>query len=269
MGCRVSVQHLGNIDQPVGAAGADEVFIAQAVEVVALGASEVPGREHGVGRVDHSALHHRERRGDVRARGRHASALLAYGTADAPGSPRAKPSASSAISWPVPANTPGSGTARFGVDIVRGAKVDINGSTFGKNGNGESHALHARLVADASPVVHKRRRPDPAGRPLAARRAVARGHPGDRSRALHGLSSLRFVNCATPRYPTRQSLPWPRPSRRPRSGAECSRRVAGHMTANALSRPGWRRMRPAMEPSGPISGSASEYPIGGEPAWVC
>lgn len=48
-------------------------------------------------------------------------------------------------------------TERFGVDIVRGAKVDINASSFGKNGNvlryvkdGESHVLHARLVADAS-----------------------------------------------------------------------------------------------------------------------
>ena len=48
-------------------------------------------------------------------------------------------------------------TERFGVEIVRGAKVDINASQFGKDGNvlrytrnDESHALGARLVVDAS-----------------------------------------------------------------------------------------------------------------------
>jgi hypothetical protein len=73
-----TVQHLGDVAQPRGAARADEVLLAEAVEVLALRTLEVPRREHRVGLVDHRALHDGERRGDVRARASlHASALLA------------------------------------------------------------------------------------------------------------------------------------------------------------------------------------------------
>jgi hypothetical protein len=63
-GIEAAVQHLGDVAEPRGAARADEVLLAQAVEVLALRTLEVPRREHGVGLVDHRALHDGEGRGD-------------------------------------------------------------------------------------------------------------------------------------------------------------------------------------------------------------
>ena len=81
-----SVQDLGHVAKPGGAAGADEVLISEAIKILALRTSEVPRGKDRVGLVDQRALDDGERRGDVRARGHlHASPLLAYGTARAAG----------------------------------------------------------------------------------------------------------------------------------------------------------------------------------------
>ena len=63
-----TVQHLGDVAEPGGAARADEVLVAEAIEVLALRTSEVPRREDGVGLLDHRALHDGEGRGNVRSR---------------------------------------------------------------------------------------------------------------------------------------------------------------------------------------------------------
>jgi hypothetical protein len=94
-GFEATVQNLGDIEKPGSAVGADEVFRAKAIEILALRTGEVPRREDGVGLLDHRALHDGEGGRHVRARGcLHASPLRAYGTASAPASPRAKPMAS-------------------------------------------------------------------------------------------------------------------------------------------------------------------------------
>ena len=111
------VQDKDEISQPSSCSGADIIFASQSFEIVLLRRIKVPRREYCISLIDHRTLNGRERRNDVGpVRLLHALSSRAYGTASAPGSPRANPSARDAMSWFVAANGAGNGTARPSAD---------------------------------------------------------------------------------------------------------------------------------------------------------
>jgi hypothetical protein len=99
VGVETAIEYLNNVAEPGGALCANEIFSTHAVEIFELRAGEIPPREHCISLLNHRALNQCEGRRDMSSRSAHQpSPRRAYGTTREPGSLRANPTASSAMS---------------------------------------------------------------------------------------------------------------------------------------------------------------------------